>query len=55
MDLNNLLRKLLVQKATSEILPMDSDKPKFGTKTKLAGIFAVIAAVAGALSQFFGG
>ena len=55
MNLNNMIKKLVVKKAASEILPMDSDKPRIGTKAKLAGILGTIAAVAAAASQFLGG
>lgn len=55
MNLNNMIKKLVVKKAASEILPMDGAKPKLGTKAKLAGILATIAAVAGAASQYLGG
>jgi len=49
------LKKAVVKKATNQILPMDGTKPKLGTKAKLAGILATIAAVATAASQYLGG
>ena len=49
------LKKAVVKEATNKILPMDGTKPKLGTKAKLAGILATIAAVAGAASQYLGG
>ena len=48
------LKKAVVKKATNQILPMDSAKPKAGWKVKLAGILATIAAVATAGAQFLG-
>ena len=49
------LKKAVVKEATNKILPMEGTKPKLGTKAKLAGILATIAAVAGAASQYLGG
>jgi hypothetical protein len=49
------LKKAAVKNVTVKILPMDSAKPKVGTKAKLAGILATIAAVAAAASQYLGG
>jgi hypothetical protein len=49
------LKKAVMKKAAGQILPMDSTKPKLGTKAKLAGILATIAAVATAASQYLGG
>ena len=49
------LKKAVVKKAAGQILPMDGTKPKLGTKAKLAGILATIAAVAAAASQYLGG
>jgi len=50
-----LMVKLMnVKEAAGKILPMDGVKPKLGTKAKLAGILATIAAVAGAASQYLG-
>jgi hypothetical protein len=48
------LKKAVVKKAAGGILPMDGTKPKLGTKAKLAGILATIAAVAAAASQYLG-
>lgn len=59
MDLKKTIgrigKNVLLQQATSKILPMESDTPKLGRKTKIGGILAVIAAIAGALSQYLGG
>lgn len=55
MNLKNIVKKVVAKKAVSSILPMDGEKPKLGRKAKLAGIFATIAAVATAVSQFLGG
>lgn len=48
------LKKLLAKKVVGGILPMDEGKPKLGTKTKAAGILALIAAIASALSNYLG-
>lgn len=59
MDLKKIIgginKDILLKEATSKILPMEEDTPKKGWKVKAAGILAVIAAVAGSLSQFLGG
>lgn len=59
MDLKKTIGRLskdaLLKQATNKILPMEGDKPKLGPKAKAAGIFAVIAAIAGALSQYLNG
>lgn len=55
MNLKNIVKKAVTKKAVSSILPMDGDKPKLGTKAKLAGILGTVAAVAAAASQFLGG
>jgi hypothetical protein len=55
MNLKNIIAKVAVKKAVGKILPMEGTKPKLGTKAKLAGILATIAAVAGAASQYLGG
>lgn len=49
------IKKAIVKEAAGGILPMDGTKPKLGTKAKIAGILATIAAVAGAASQYLGG
>lgn len=58
MDLKKTIgrigKNVLLQQATSKILPMESDTPKPGRKAKIGGILAVIAAIAGALSQYLG-
>jgi hypothetical protein len=41
--------------AASKIVPMDDAAPKKGWKVKAAGILAVIATIAGTLSQYLGG
>lgn len=48
------LKKAVAKKAAGQILPMDSTSQKLGTKAKVAGILATIAAVAGAASQYLG-
>lgn len=59
MNLKNIISGIakdkLTEHATGKILPMEGDAPKKGWKVKVAGIFAVIAAIAGTLSQFLGG
>lgn len=55
MNLKNIIKKVIVKEAAGSILPMDGTKPKLGTKAKIAGILATIAAVAGAASQYLGG
>ena len=55
MNLKNIIKKVIVKEAAGGILPMDGTKPKLGTKAKIAGILATIAAVAGAASQYLGG
>lgn len=59
MDLKKLaakeLKKAVAKEATKKILPMDAPKPKIGTKAKLAGILATIAAVAGMAAEYLGG
>lgn len=55
MGLKNIIKKIAVKEAAGKILPMDGTQPKFGKKTKIAGVLGVIAAIAGALSQYLGG
>lgn len=53
--LKNEAQKIVVKQAVGKILPMDGEKPKLGTKAKLAAIFTAIAALATAASQYLGG
>jgi hypothetical protein len=59
MDLKSTLKKeaekALLKKAAGKILPMDGEKPKLGTKTKLAALLGVIATLAAAGAQYLGG
>lgn len=55
MDLKKIIAKKVMKEAAGKILPMDSTKPKLGTKAKLAGILAAIAAVAGFAAEYLGG
>jgi hypothetical protein len=55
MNLKKLIKKVAVQEAAKQILPMDETPKKLGTKTKVAAGLAVVATVAGALSQYLGG
>lgn len=55
MDLKKLIKKAAVEQVAAKILPMESAPKKLGTKSKIAAILAVVAAVAGALSQYIGG
>jgi hypothetical protein len=60
MDLKSVLKKeaekLIVKQAAGKILPMESDsKPAIGWKAKLAGVLAIIGAVATALAQYLTG
>lgn len=48
--------KAIIKKATGKILPMaDTSKAALGWKAKLAGALAIVAAVAGAASQYLAG
>jgi hypothetical protein len=53
--LKNEAEKALIKKAAGKILPMDGEKPKLGTKAKLAAILGTIATLAAAASQYLGG
>ncbi len=59
MNLKNIISGIakgkLTEHAAGKILPMEDDAPKKGWKVKAAGILAVIAAIAGTLSQYLGG
>jgi hypothetical protein len=55
MGLKSIIKKVVAKEAVGGILPMDGTQPKFGKKTKIAGVLGVIAAIAGALSQYLGG
>jgi len=59
MDLKSTLKKeaekALLKKAAGKILPMEGEKPKLGTKTKLAALLGVIATLAAAGAQYLGG
>ena len=55
MKLIDIIKGVSAVESANKILPMDDNAPKIGPKTKLAGIFAVIAAVATAISHFLGG
>lgn len=53
--LKNEAEKALIKKAAGKILPMDGEKPKLGTKAKLAALLGTIATLAAAASQYLGG
>ena len=54
--LKNEVEKTLIKKAVGKILPMDeAPKPKLGKNAKIAGILGVIATIAAAGAQYFGG
>ena len=59
MDLKITLKKeaekALLKKAVGKIMPMDGEKPKLGTKTKLAAILGAIATLIAAGAQYLGG
>jgi len=59
MDLKSKLKKevekAILKEAAGKILPMDGEKPKLGTKTKLAALLGAIAALAAAGAQYLGG
>jgi hypothetical protein len=59
MNLKNIISGIakdkLAERAAREIAPMGEEAPPKGWKVKAAGILAVIATIAGALSQFLGG
>lgn len=60
MDLKSTLKKeaekAILKKAVGKILPMDeAPKPKLGRNAKIAGILSVIATIAAAGAQYFGG
>jgi hypothetical protein len=60
MDLKSTLKKeaekAILKKAVGKILPMDeAPKLKLGRNAKIAGILGVIAAIAAAGAQYFGG
>jgi hypothetical protein len=60
MDLKSVLKKeaekLILKQATNKILPMASDKkPAIGWKAKLAGVLAIVGAVATTLAQYLAG
>ena len=60
MDLKSTLKKeaekVILKKAVGKILPMDeAPKPKLGRNAKIAGILGVIATIAAAGAQYFGG
>lgn len=48
------LKKLFIKEVAGKILPMESDRPKLGGKSKLAAGLALVAVIATALSQYFG-
>lgn len=52
MDLKKIIIGAVAKEATSKILPMESDKPKVGWKTKAAGVLAGIAAAATMLAEY---
>ena len=58
-DLKSKLKKeaekVVLKKAVGKILPMDGEKPKLGTKTKLAAILGAIATLIAAGAQYLGG
>jgi hypothetical protein len=60
LNLKKIIRKeaekAILNKAVGKILPMDGGaKPALGWKAKLAGALAVVATVAGMLSQYLAG
>jgi hypothetical protein len=60
MDLKSVLKKeaekVILKKTADKILPMgESPKVALGWKAKLAGVLAVIGALATALSQYLAG
>jgi hypothetical protein len=59
MDFKSILKKeaekVILKKAVGKILPMDGEKPKLGTKAKLAALLGTIATLAAAASQYLGG
>lgn len=59
MNLKNIISGIVQDKLGEpnprNILPLDAEAPKKGWKVKAAGILAVIATIAGTLSQFLGG
>ena len=59
MDFKSKLKqeaeKVILKKAVGKILPMDGEKPKMGTKAKLAALLATIATLAAAGAQYLGG
>jgi hypothetical protein len=53
--IGGIAKDKLAEQAARNIVPLDEGAPKKGWKVKAAGILAVIATLAGALSQFLGG
>jgi len=53
--IGRLGKYVLHKEAAAKILPMEGAKPVLGWKAKVAGALAVVAAIAGTLSQFIGG
>jgi hypothetical protein len=53
--ISGIAKDKLAERAISEIAPMDEAPASKGWKVKAAGILAVIATIAGTLSQFLGG
>jgi hypothetical protein len=53
--ISGIAQEKLAERAAREIAPMDQAAPPKGWKVKAAGILAVIATIAGTLSQFLGG
>lgn len=53
--IGGIAKDKLAEHAASKILPLEDAAPPKGRKAKIAGILAVIAAIAGTLSQFLGG
>jgi hypothetical protein len=53
--ISGIAKDKLAERAIREIAPMDEAAAPKGWKVKAAGVLAVIATIAGALSQFLGG
>jgi hypothetical protein len=53
--ISGIAQDKLAERAAREIVPMDEAAAPKGWKVKAAGVLAVIATIAGALSQFLGG
>jgi hypothetical protein len=53
--ISGIAKDKMAERAIREIAPMDEAPAPKGWKVKAAGVLAVIATIAGALSQFLGG